>query len=129
MIRRRVWCAAFLSVTFLVGCGGETSVPISGTVTWKGEPIPEGDILFVPPEKAGVPDPGKIRDGKFAFRAQPGAKRVRIHASRPKPGIDPVMQAPQREPYIPDCYNAKTVLTAEVKADGPNEFHFDLTPP
>ncbi len=94
MNRRRVLCLTFLTVSLLVGCSGDASVPVSGTVTWKGEAIPDGDILFVPTEAPGVPEPGKILDGAFSFRAAPGTKRVQIHASRPKPDVDPVMQTP-----------------------------------
>jgi len=121
-------CAALLVAIAPLGCGrsGPETYPVSGTVTFDGQPVPDGHILFVPAEGKGLPDPGKIEDGKFSFRAKPGRKRVEIEASRETGPIDKSMGLAPRQPYIPACYNTKTTLTAEVTPDGPNQFHFPL---
>ena len=127
--------ALFLGILCLLasevaGCSSSASgtYKVSGTVTWNGAPLPEGNIILYPADGTVTPDAGKIIRGLFTFRAKPGKKRVEILASREVPNsFDPVMQSPRREQYIPPCYNAESTLTAEVKADGPNEFTFPLT--
>lgn len=112
------------------GCGpsGPKTYPVSGTVTFDGQPLPTGFISFTPVEGDIAPDAGKVTDGKFEFRAQAGKKRVEINANRQAVGakIDPAMGAVPSEQYLPAEYNTKTVLTAEVKPDGENRFEFPL---
>lgn len=120
-------CAVF--GLLLAGCGpsGPETFPVSGTVTWNGQPLPEGTILFAPADEKGVPDVGQIVQGQYRLRAKPGKKKVQIFAERETGKIDPVMGAVPRESYIPARYNSQTTLTAEVTAGGKNEFTFDLT--
>ena len=124
----------FAVLTGLAGCGRtDGTYPVSGMVTFDGEALPEGDILFIP-ERTDLPrEGGKIQNGKFSFQARLGKKRVEVRASRP----DPKVKGPNGEPmyvdYLPAAYNTHSTLTAEVTADGPNEFRFPLlsksTPP
>ncbi len=75
-------------LTLAVGCGssGPTLVPLSGTVTFKGQPVPAGFISFTPPAGAGVVRVVQIKDGKYntaeiASSEQgihPGPNKVRI---------------------------------------------------
>jgi hypothetical protein len=117
---------AAILCTFSVGCG--KSGPIaSGNVTFDGQPVEIGMIMFVPiDDKRMTPDSGKIVDGKFSVVTKPGKKRVVIHASRPGP-IDPVMKSPVQVEYIPEQYNAKSTLTKEITDSGDNQFDFPLT--
>jgi hypothetical protein len=113
----------------LLGCGPSKpeTYPVSGTVTWNGQPLPEGSIRFEPEDAKGLPpDPGQIKDGKYQLQARPGKKRVQIYATRESGKIDPIMGAAPREQYIPAKYNDKTELRAEVTPDGKNEFPFAL---
>jgi hypothetical protein len=122
-------CVALLLLAIApLGCGGSgpETYPVSGTVTFDGQPVPDGDILFVPADGKGLPDPGKIENGEFSFDAKPGPKRVEIEASRQTGPVDTSMGMAPRQPYIPACYNTETTLTAEVTPDGPNEFDFPL---
>ena len=71
----------------LAGCGwGETlGVGVSGTVTYKGQPIKEGMIKLVPVSGTGGPGGGaNIDDGKYAIPRTaglaPGKYRVEIRA-------------------------------------------------
>ena len=112
------------------GCGpsGPQTYPVTGTVTFKGEPVPEGEILLTPIEGDYGPEPGKIREGKFELRARAGQKRVEIRASRIIPGgALGAMGEPVAEDYIPGHYNWQSTLTAEVSADDENHFVFELT--
>jgi hypothetical protein len=117
----------------IAGCGptGPKLYPVKGTVTWNGEPLPEGDIIFTPATPGDVEDAGKVVGGKFAFEARPGAKKVKITANRSEGPVDPQMGLAPRVQYIPPKYSSaeKTTLTAEVTETGKNEFEFTLTSP
>jgi hypothetical protein len=96
-------------------------------VTFDGQPLPEGDILFHAAGNDVASDAGKIQNGQFKFRAKAGPKRVEILAAREVPGsMNPVM-GPLRENYIPAQYNTATTLTADVKEKGPNQFDYPLS--
>lgn len=118
---------AALTIVLAAGCGDGT-YPVRGTVTFDGQPVPEGTISFVPDDPALAPDAGPIEDGRFNVFVKPGPKRVEIRASRPVQFPDPndPDAAALREDYIPARYNSSTELTAEVTAGGGNEFTFDL---
>lgn len=114
---------------FLTGCGGgadaPTTVKVEGTVTFDGEPLSEGSIVFDPTDGKGGSSAGGIENGKFAFDSQLGQKKVLISASRDT-GKKDQYDEPITESYIPANYNSQTTLTADVKADGENKFSFDL---
>src|SRR5262245_28902387 len=50
-------------IGFFTGCGGPQLVSVSGTVTYKKEPLKEGSILFHP--EKGRPAQGKIVNGEI----------------------------------------------------------------
>jgi hypothetical protein len=63
------------------GCNGESSV--HGTVTYEGEPIEAGQVLFLPADGKGPSAGGTIVRGKYAIdNLTPGAKTVQIVATR-----------------------------------------------
>jgi hypothetical protein len=133
MCALRLWsCVGVVLVLTAVftGCGGSgpKTYPISGTVNYNGQPLPEGTIiLFAPGE---VDESGKISGGKFAFSAKKGSKRVKILASRQEGPVDPQMGAAPLKQYIPAKYSSEeTELTMEVKDSGKNVFPYDLTGP
>jgi hypothetical protein len=103
----------------LCGCGG-SPVPVSGTVTFEGKPLPEGDIIFTDLEGKVAPDAGKIRDGSYSVAVKPGKKKVEIRASKPI-ALPPGKKGPMGEgemwvDYIPARYNTKSELAAEVSS-------------
>ena len=111
------------------GCGpsGPPTYPVTGTVTWKKAPLPDGHIIFYAEDNQTRPAAEKIKDGKFEFRATAGKKRVEILANREKPGqTNVVMGMREKEQYIPAKYNSATTLSVEVKSDGTNHFEFPL---
>lgn len=111
------------------GCGpsGPTTYPVSGTVTFNGEPLPDGYITFVPEDASVGPEGSAIENGEFSFRAREGKKKVKIEASRFVGPVNPVMGLTPKEQYIPDRYNVNSELAEEVTADGDNRFTFELT--
>lgn len=128
-ILRAVSLAAALLLPFAAGCGGPSGkVPVAGTVTWNGQPLPNGHIVFEPLDAAIAPDAGPIRNGDFSLLASPGAKRVEIHADREIGPPDPVMGVSPRETYLPEKYaGSNSILRATVEPVGENRFTFALT--
>ena len=142
MVERRICLWAFsISLLSLVGCGGNSLSPVTGEVTYGGEPIADGEIRFIP-QTDSSDGPGitgaKITDGTYSVPAQKGVlagtSRVEIYA-RKNTGrkLKAVPPAPigslidESIQYIPRDYNTASTLTVEIKA-GANEFDFDLEP-
>jgi hypothetical protein len=124
----------------LVGCGGAgDELPresISGRVRLNDEPLKEGRIQFqgAAPGGAGIVEgaysipkaeglvPGKYQVLIFGAAAQ--TQQVASKSEMPGDAAPPKKGA--KEP-IPEEYNNKSKLTAEVTKDGPNRFDFELT--
>lgn len=72
------WTARLLIVSscFLYGCGSSDGVyQLSGTVSYKGKPVPSGMIIFEPDStqgNSGPPGRSKIVDGKYDTRGENG---------------------------------------------------------
>jgi hypothetical protein len=130
---------AYLGVWSLLlagGCArdGHGRQKVSGTVTWGGQPLREGTIEFFP--AGGPPGPAAgalIRNGAYAVPKEqglaPGAYRVTIRSpvvdrSAPPGG----MSSPPTREQVPARYNARSELTADVRAGEPNRFDFHLEP-
>jgi hypothetical protein len=124
----------------LCGCGGSgDDLPretVSGKVTFEGEPLARGAILFrtSAPGAAGAMDAGGlIRDGEYRIpRSEgpvPGTYKIMITEEVERlPGSD---DAPGPRPRVKPSrlsarYNARTTLIAEIKPGAPNTFDFDL---
>jgi len=128
--RRRACCCTWIALGVgaiaLVGCNRVARYPVSGTVSWHGEPIQEGDIIFEPDDANQVPQAGKVVNGRYEMKVTAGRKKVRLYASKEKPTANKAMGPAEREPIIPPDYNARSSITAEVTATGPNQFDFHL---
>ncbi|ODU01388.1 MAG: hypothetical protein ABS79_01745 [Planctomycetes bacterium SCN 63-9] len=142
------WPLMMAVVLTVSGCGGSASdgLPrqaISGTVTLDGQPMVGGAVTFIPDgfEGPGVGSP--IQDGAYSLSAQdgpvPGRYRVAIYRQMPtgktiQDPDDTSVVFEEKFETIPEIYNVRTELKAEVKAGGSNHFPFDLkgeikTPP
>lgn len=130
-------CLAFLSIVF-VGCGsqnyeGEKRYPLSGKVTFNGEPVDRGNISFLPmdPDKQRVAG-GKIEDGTYSFAEEYGANagqyKVEIRWEK-KTGekftdafgnVDDV-----RVEAIPSEFNTASTLTADIGAGKTYDFELE----
>ena len=117
------------------GCGTSTtpiagSVPVSGTVTFNGQPLEQGMVRFAP-EGGGKAQPatGQIKNGKFTMvttASSPGVVvgkyKVSIISNKPftppplKPGTPPDPKAKfEPESLIPTKYNE--IKTSGLEAD------------
>ena len=52
-LRRGVCTAAWLAFA-LAGCGGDPTGTVSGTVTYKGKPLPTGTVAFIAKDKPPI---------------------------------------------------------------------------
>jgi hypothetical protein len=125
--RPLLWLPTAAVCLLLAGCDSEPKTyPVSGTVSFNGQPLKEGDISFHPSDPAVSADAGKILDGEFHFHAKAGAKRVEIRVSQVVPGRTTPMGGPLRLEIIPAQYNDESKLAAHVSPDGGNEYEFKL---
>ena len=74
---RRASILMVLVCVLAAGCGGSNVVPVSGTLTYKGKPVPNAYIHFMP--ENGRPSMGETdQNGKFTLTYDPqnkGAER------------------------------------------------------
>ena len=119
---------AILAGLLLAGCSHQPRLyEVTGSVTFDGQPIPEGDLLFVTPDGTRGPDPAKITGGKYELKTTAGKKRVEISASKIRPGgARGAGGEPVAEEYVPARYNIQSELTADVQAKAKNTFDFEL---
>lgn len=125
----RVWTAVAAAVLAVGGCDSAPKLyEVTGAVTIDGQPVPDGDIIFLPADTGAAPEPDKVVDGRYTVRARAGFKKVSVSASKIIPGgARGGGNEPVPEEYIPERYNSRTELTAEVTPDGANVFDFTLT--
>ncbi len=62
----------------LVGCSGESLMPVSGDVTLDGNPIEKGTIRFMPVDGVGPAAEAKIEQGRYEVLVPAGKKNVFI---------------------------------------------------
>jgi hypothetical protein len=138
-------CVLLLTALAVCGCGerGQKLVKAGGVVTYRGKPLPEASITFVPVD-GGLPSIGRTdTSGQFELTTsgRPGAPigsfQVAISAVRQKRPVSPGEAASMttaqieanHEQLIPLKYNnlITSGLTADVADDeNANAFTFDL---
>lgn len=131
--RRPQFAAACVLLSVLaIGCGGgedgPSMYPVSGTVTFDGNPVEDGRVLFRELEGDRRAFSAPIENGEYELMAEPGRMTVEITASRLIPGKFDTSNGtpePMGEMYIPAQYNRETTLEAEVKSSD-NDIPFDL---
>ncbi len=151
MIARRAarYALAPILILAMLGCSSNPDelprVPVEGTVTMDGKPLPAGVIQFSPAGEVtatSAPANGEIKDGKFSIPRQagpvPGTYKVTIsHAelksaaavakgrARKTVSERSLVLGPEQ---IPARYSslASTELKAEIKPGGARDLKFDL---
>jgi len=64
-------------------CGCDSTIRISGQVTFEGKPVEKGQIIFLPADGQGPISGAPILKGKYALNnLSPGSKKVQISSSR-----------------------------------------------
>ena len=120
-------------LVLLAGCGpGDPRLAVSGTVTFKGQPLNQGRIEFHPPENKGTMSGAVIQNGRYEIPRDtglaPATYEVRIYSYDEKgataagiPG-EPGLGFKER---IAKKYNAASTLKADVKR-GNTTFDFSV---
>lgn len=137
------WCLIagpvfIATVLCLAGCGSsapriEGRRDVAGEVTLDGQPLALGLIEFVPQGNGRGPRAmAEVKEGKFAFDREhgpvSGPMRVEITSipNDDEPPSDGQRPRPFAREKIPERYNRRSNLTAEVKSDRENVFQFPL---
>ena len=138
-------CAALALAAVVGGCATD-SIPVdnlprravSGMVRLGGKPLARGTIQLLPAEHSPatalqVPVTAEIKDGSFQIPREqgpvPGKYRVTISSHPPvaiKPDEEPGLVTRPEPERVPEAYNRKTKLEAEVKDNDENTLTFDL---
>ena len=129
----------FVLISLVSGCGqsGPKEYPVTGTVTYQGEPLLLGTVMFVP--KEGPAATATIgNDGRYRLEAVPGEHSVGIIAMPPRPGgrPDPAVEGgidytgvPEVESLIPEKYNrfhtSGVAVVVEAKAANQVDIHLE----
>lgn len=124
-----------LTLPLLVGCpggGADGMQKVTGSVTYNGEPIEDGRVQFRQVDGDQRSFSGMIENGKYTIETATGSMLVEVRASKLIPGkfdeSNPDEKAPMGKMYIPEKYNSRTELTANVTA-GSGPIDFTLTGP
>jgi hypothetical protein len=94
-VRRRA--AVALGLLIIAGCSGGNALdtfPVRGEVTYNGQPLGEGTVVYLPAEPGGRQATGALQpDGTFSLTtrerddgAVKGAYKIVIYAYEPHPG-------------------------------------------
>jgi len=148
------WAVVWLAVAgvLLAGCGRRSKLrrlPVSGSVTFAGQPVDDGLIEFIPVDSTPGPSfGGAVKAGRYDVPAaqgghEGGTYRVQITASRASGKTFTVdarvlsrdgekMEVPVMESLIPEKYNVastlRVTLTPEASAAGV-DFVLESDPP
>lgn len=129
-ILRLIGIASLMAIAVGCGAGKVERVAITGSVSFDGKPIEDGQIAFVP-QGGGFNGVGAIKNGKYDISSDrgpsPGPCTIRITGNRPtgrktKPSAYSGDQTPQEvyEQFLPAKFNESSELTLEI----PNESTF-----
>jgi hypothetical protein len=119
---------ASIAVLLLIGCGGgDGGVPVSGTVTFRGQPFSNASITFYP--ASGRPVSAAITDGQYSAVLQPGEYKVTVSLGvNLPPGWKEGDPIPPRDIVLSQQYSSvlHTQLTAKVSEDQSEPVDFKL---
>lgn len=125
-------CVFGLVVVFISGCGpsGPPIAEVSGKVTYQGEPVTVGEVIFI--SDAGYGSSGSLRqDGSFSLVTQHGAGvplgEYQVAITPPDPDDLPEHMDEMTFDNIPEKYHhfGSSGLTAVVEP-GQNFFEFEM---
>lgn len=106
-----------------VGCSSGTTpmVEVTGTVTFDGQPLDHGSIVFDSADGLAPPVMGGIEGGRYTVGVPEGEKVVRIDAVRTLERKDQY-GSPITESFIPSAYNGESLLRMRVTPGATNTF-------
>lgn len=136
LIRRISILIGFMLFALLTGCGSDQAKTaiVKGTITFKGKPVPNGTVTFIPLGEGPAATGELQKDGSYTLKtykdadgAVLGKHKVIVVAMEDMAGRLPEDRTPTPPPIVPHKYTsaATTDLQAEVK-EGENIVDFDL---
>lgn len=132
MCSKQFLFAGLLALLAIVsaGCSNEPrQYEISGEVTYQGQPIAAGQIVFEDEPPSPGKWPGEIKDGRYKLKATAGPKLVRLSASKEtgriiEGGMGAKM--PERVDILPPKFNTQSSEKRTVEAKEPQTIDFNL---
>lgn len=125
---------ACLLVVLLSGCGDKGVYHLSGTVSFNGQPIPEGYIVFEPDgSKGNTGQPGRstIRNGEYDTSGEDGMAVVGgphvIRVVAHKAAFNPDVAVGGGEVVMPDLLFPPYTFHQDLPAEN-GEVNFDIPP-
>ncbi|HEY1188682.1 MAG TPA: hypothetical protein VGE74_13595 [Gemmata sp.] len=115
--------AALLTCALSLGCGGDKTHRVSGTVTFKGQPIPAGKIYFLPDSTKGNSGPAgyaDIKNGKYDTSDGNGRGSVAGAVLISIEGIDPDAKPAKVEKGDTEALVKSLFPRYEIQADMPS---------
>jgi hypothetical protein len=134
-MQRSLWTVGFALLALGAGCSGGSPASLKGKVSYDGQPVDNGGILFLPAdESSGVKLAAAIENGEYVIPAErgavPGVYRVEIRWSKKTgkqiPSADPGMTVEETKEALPAQFNTNSTLSREIKA-GENMLDFELS--
>lgn len=133
-------CGLVIIACGLPGCGpGPTNrIMVHGKVTYQGQPVESGTILFSPTTEGQYQANGVIEDGEYLIDADYGPSlgtyKIRIdgfRATGQSTELGPLHAADngsveELEPYIPVEFNSQTTLSVDISAQNAAALNFEL---
>jgi hypothetical protein len=139
-LRCQVGLLALCVALIAAGCGGDSVAPVSGRVTFDGQPAANVRVTFQPLGSADNQNPGAgsygVTDADGHYRlTQVGSSRsgavVGWHRVAIKSSNGPNEEFPDAPPKpkkaIPKMYNKESTIQVEVARGGTSAANFDLT--
>ena len=123
-MRTRILPAALLAI-LVAGCSEPTHYTVVGEVSWLGQPVEDGQVVFLPEDGTLHPAAAKIVNGRYEARVPPGRMKVEVHGQKDM-GFNAAMHQNTKAPYIPHEFNALTTLTFDVQKNDRNVADFPL---
>jgi hypothetical protein len=132
-----IHCSLFI---LIAGCSGDKRVPLSGTITLNGEPLPQASVKFIPVDQTIIntrTGANTDADGKFSLPKnrglEPGEYIVSIYATveydTKTKELATVETPPTRilpKVLTPSEYNDKSAQRFTVTARGSNVYTCDV---
>jgi hypothetical protein len=115
----------------VTGCSGPKGPPtfeVSGDVTFAGNPVEQGSIVFDPVSGTGGSAIAGIANGRFTARVPAGEMILRVSAVRTTGEKDQYGE-PVSESYIPSRYNQESTLRQTIEPRQGNRIDLVLEGP
>lgn len=125
---------AAIVVSSSFGCGSNEMprahlVDVHGKVTVDGEPLQDGSIEFIDPSGKSESAIGAIQGGEYRLKSAPGSKRVEIRAQKTvseRTNAATGQTEKITEQILPEKFNAKSELKADIPTGAAHDAPFDL---